>query len=68
MFQILCHCDISVNCPLYAFFDTFKKKNLLTYSHDENPFNQEKGKYSKLGCILNEILTVLKFRVIVTYQ
>ena len=29
-FQFSCHCDISVNCPLYAFFDTFWNNFWLT--------------------------------------
>jgi hypothetical protein len=66
-FQISCHCDIPVNGPFYAFFDTFciiywftvTKKLLLI---------KENRKYSKLRCILTEILTVFKFCVFVTYQ
>ena len=41
-FQISCHCDISVNCPFYAIFDTFW--NIFTYGHNETSFNPEKWK------------------------
>ena len=66
-FQFSCHCDISLNCPFYTFFDTFCNIYLLTITM-QLLFIKENKKYSKLGCILTEILTVFKFRVIVTYQ
>ena len=66
-FQILCHCDISVNGPFYAFVDTFCNFYWFTVTMKLLLITKI-GKYSKLDCILTEILTPFKFCVIVTYQ
>ena len=64
-FQILCHCDISVNCPFYGFFDTFCYIYWLTITMQLILIKENK-KYSKLVFVLTEIWTVFQFRDIVT--